>query len=449
MFIIESLNIIMKRRLSHALMISVLTNVSERMREAHCLIDSEIKRNFISQSWIKEHKLSKNHAILKQIQMINNYWILCYDMHQINIKLINHKKVCKSWNIEFHAVNMQEYDMILDYSWLDEINLNIRWCKHRWSYRENSTQRARQIWVSLCKISKFVELTMLTAKKREKTYITLFYQLLFTYDLSQNADHQTARCNALQAKESKILFAIQDFKKVFSEILSNSLNMHDQMKHLIDLMKSKMSCIKFIYKMIWDEFIAIWNYLDSALKKKWIHLSSSSVEASVLFVKKLNESLRLFMNYYDFNEITVKNNYSLSLLSETLNHFAHARHFIKIDICNIYHCIQICKSDKWKMIFHTCYDQFEYQMMLFELTNASAIFQFYVNHTLKLFINICCVIYLNDILVYFEMKEQHWEHVCKILHVLLKYWLYIKLSKCTFNRSKVIFLKFMIKRRDI
>jgi len=66
----------------------------------------------------------------------------------------------------------------------------------------------------------------------------------------------------------------------------------------------------------------------------------------VLFVKKLNESLRLFMNYYDFNEITVKNNYSLSLLSETLNHFAHARHFIKIDICNIYHCIQICKSDK-------------------------------------------------------------------------------------------------------
>ncbi len=50
-------------------------------------------------------------------------------------------------------------------------------------------------------------------------------------------------------KESKIFFAIQDFKKVFSEILSDSLNMHDQMKHFIDLMKSKMFCIKFIYKM--------------------------------------------------------------------------------------------------------------------------------------------------------------------------------------------------------
>jgi len=66
----------------------------------------------------------------------------------------------------------------------------------------------------------------------------------------------------------------------------------------------------------------------------------------VLFVKKLNESLRLCVNYRDLNEITVKNNYSLSLLSETLNRFAHARHFIKIDICNVYHRIRICKSDE-------------------------------------------------------------------------------------------------------
>ncbi len=97
-------------------MISVLTNVFEKMREAHCLIDSEIERNFILQSWIKKHKLLKNHAILKHIQMINDHWILCYDIHQIDIKLIDHKKVHKSWNIEFHAVNMQEYNMILDYS---------------------------------------------------------------------------------------------------------------------------------------------------------------------------------------------------------------------------------------------------------------------------------------------------------------------------------------------
>ncbi len=157
-------------------------------------------------------------------------------------------------------------------------------------------------------------------------------------------------------KESKIFFAIQDLKKVFSEILSDSLNMHDQMKYFINLMKSKMSCIESIYKITQDEFTAIWDYLNSALKKKWIYSSSSFAKASVLFIKKLNKSLHLCMNYHDLNEITVKNNYSLSLLFEMLNCFAHVKHFIKIDICNIYYCIWISKNDEWKMTFHTCYD---------------------------------------------------------------------------------------------
>jgi len=46
-------------------------------------------------------------------------------------------------------------------------------------------------------------------------------------------------------------------------------------------------------------------------------------------------------------------------------------------------------------------------MMLFKLTNASLIFQFYVNHAFKLFLNICYMIYLNDVLIYSEIKEQH------------------------------------------
>ena len=45
--------------------------------------------------------------------------------------------------------------------------------------------------------------------------------------------------------------------------------------------------------------------------------------------------------------------------------------------------------------------------MSFELANASAIFQSYVNHALKSYLNVCCVIYLNDVLIYFETKEQH------------------------------------------
>ncbi len=169
----------------------------------------------------------------------------------------------------------------------------------------------------------------------------------------------------------------------------------------------------------------------------------------MLFVKKPDGSLRLCVNYRGLNEITVKNNYPLPLLSETLDRFAHARHFTKIDIRNAYHRIRIRKGDEWKTAFRTRYGQFEYQVMPFGLANAPATFQSYVNHALKPFVNICCVVYLDDVLVYSETEEQHWEHVRKVLRALLEYRLYAKLSKCAFNRSEVTFLGFVVGRRGI
>ena len=119
---------------------------------------------------------------------------------------------------------------------------------------------------------------------------------------------------------------------MFFEALSDNLNTHDQMKHLIELMKRKLSRIDSIYKMSQNELATIRDYLISALKKKWIRSSSNSTEALVLFIKKSDETLRLCVNYRELNKIIIKNKYSLSLLSETLKRFAHAKHFIKINI---------------------------------------------------------------------------------------------------------------------
>ena len=80
----------------------------------------------MSQIWIKKNELSENHAVLKQIQAMNEHRIFCYDSHQINVEIINHEKIRKRWKFQFHAINMRKYDMILNYSWFNEINLNIR-----------------------------------------------------------------------------------------------------------------------------------------------------------------------------------------------------------------------------------------------------------------------------------------------------------------------------------
>ena len=87
--------------------------------------------------------------------------------------------------------------------------------------------------------------------------------------------------------------------------------------------------------------------------------------------------------------------------------------------------------------------------MSFELTNASVIFQIYINKTLRKLINVIYVIYLNDILIFSENSTKHRLHVQRILERLKNYELYINLKKCEFNIDKIDFLNFIIFTKEI
>jgi len=101
------------------------------------------------------------------------------------------------------------------------------------------------------------------------------------------------------------------------------------------------------------------------------------------------------------------------------------------------------------MMFRTRYDDFEYMIMSFVLINASVIFQTYINKILTELLNDFCVIYLNDILIFFVEKTDHVNHVKQILERLRKFKLYASLKKCEFFITKVNFLEFVIFIEDI
>jgi Reverse transcriptase (RNA-dependent DNA polymerase) len=56
--------------------------------------------------------------------------------------------------------------------------------------------------------------------------------------------------------------------------------------------------------------------------------------------------------------------------------------------------------------------------MPFGLTNASTTFQSYINEALRGYLDIFCIIYLDDIMVYLKRVEDHEEHVRKVLERL-------------------------------
>ncbi len=88
-------------------------------------------------------------------------------------------------------------------------------------------------------------------------------------------------------------------------------------------------------------------------------------------------------------------------------------------------------------------------MMLFDLINASTFFQIYMNQTLFKFLDIICLIYLNNILIFSKTHEKHVHHIQQILDKLQILKLYIKFFKCKFFKKKLFFLKYKVEKREI
>ena len=145
----------------------------------------------------------------------------------------------------------------------------------------------------------------------------------------------------------------------------------------------------------------------------------------------------------------IKNQYPLPLITEALDQLSSAKIFSKLNIKNTYNQIRIEKGDEWKTVFWTWFGLLEYLILSFRLTNAPAFFQSYINQALSDYLNVFCIVYLNNILIYSDNEVEHVEHVQNVLVRLLAFELYIKLFKCEFHVREIEFLGFWINTEGV
>ena len=197
------------------------------------------------------------------------------------------------------------------------------------------------------------------------------------------------------------------------------------------------------------ELIILQNYLKKNLVNEFIQRSQSLVDVFIIFVKKKNDFLRLCVNYRALKKIIVKNKYSFSLIDESLNRLSKVQIYTQFDLIKTYHRMCIKKENEWKTTFRIKYELFEYRVMSFELANASTTFQTYINKTLTKRANVNVIVFLNDILIYFENSIKHDDDVIWVFKLFIKHDLYISRDKCRFKIKKVQFLNYMIFLKEI
>jgi len=82
--------------------------------------------------------------------------------------------------------------------------------------------------------------------------------------------------------------------------------------------------------------------------------------------------------------------------------------------------------------------------MPFGLTNVPAAFQQFMNNIFSDLLDVCVVIYLDDILIYSNNMSEHHRHVKEVLKRLHKASLYAKAEKCEFHSELVEYLGYIL-----
>ena len=90
--------------------------------------------------------------------------------------------------------------------------------------------------------------------------------------------------------------------------------------------------------------------------------------------------MQMCIDYCQLNKMTIKNHYPLPRINDLIGQVGGANIFLKIDLRSLYHEVRIRDEDIHKTTFQTRYDNYEFVVIPFALTNAPKIFMCMMNN---------------------------------------------------------------------
>nr|GEV60362.1 putative reverse transcriptase domain-containing protein [Tanacetum cinerariifolium] len=217
-----------------------------------------------------------------------------------------------------------------------------------------------------------------------------------------------------------------------------------QVEFKIELIPGTAPIARAPYRLAPSKLKEFSDQLKELSEKGFIHSISSPWGAPVLFVKKKYGSFRMCIDYQELNKLTVKNRYPLPRIDDLFDQLQGSSVYSKIDLRSGYHQLRIREEDIPITAFRTRYGHFEFQVMLFGLTNAPAVFMDLMNRVCKPYLDKFVIVFIDDIIIYSKNKEDHKEHLKTILELLKNEKLYAKFLKCDFWLESVHFIGHVI-----
>jgi hypothetical protein len=329
------------------------------------------------------------------------------------------------------VADLTGYDLLLGLPWFDEHDPKVNVATRRVLFRKANTDSAPPY-------------QKIAAEDAEQFDRTMRDPFATVYACTVSAIGELSLSGTIGDNKSVMPSCYSDFADIASDKDYKELPKRSEHDLRIELEEGKQPPHYPMYNLSVSELETLRKYIDEYLSRGWIRRSRSPAGAPMLFAKKKDGTLRLCVDYRGLNKITIKNRGSLPLITESLDRLKQAKIFTKLDLKEAYHRVRIAEGDEWKTAFRTRYGHFEYTVMPFGLTNAPAQFQGLIAHTLAGLVDITCVVYLDDILIFSDNEEDHREHVREILKRLREAKLFINAKKCEWHTRTTEYLGFVV-----
>jgi len=155
------------------------------------------------------------------------------------------------------------------------------------------------------------------------------------------------------------------------------------------------------------------------------------------------------VDYRILNAVTHRDAYPLPRIDETLQALSGSQWSTTLDMLSEYWQVGIAEKDKEKTAFVTQEGLFEFKLMPLGLCNTPATFQRLMNFTLAGMLWSECLVYLNDVIVFRQMFEDHLQNLRLVLARQRAVGLKVKPSKCSFFHKQVLYLGHIVSPDEI
>ena len=191
-------------------------------------------------------------------------------------------------------------------------------------------------------------------------------------------------------------------------------------------------------------------HLKLMLDAGMIRPSNSPWCNAVVLVRKKDESLHFCINFRKLNSLTVKDSHLLPHICETLESLAGAAHFSTFNMNSGFWQVPMDEESKQYTAFTLgSMGLYECESMLFGLCNTPPTFQRLMQNCLGELNLTYCLIYLDDVIVFFDMPDEHLQRMHVVFDCLREHGLKLKPSKCEVFKLEINYLAHHVSRKGV